>query len=71
MAEIKGKFVATVEIDVCVTEGEPDLLPFEEIKRVINDDLEVGLKYLIQDGFGECATATVTKTFSDVYRAED
>lgn len=29
---IKGKFVATIEIDIAVDENMPGLLPFEKLK---------------------------------------
>lgn len=30
---IKGKFVATIEIDIAVDENTPNLLPFEKMKK--------------------------------------
>ena len=32
---IKGKFAATIEIDIAVDENTPGLLPFEKIKEIV------------------------------------
>ena len=68
---IKGKFVATIEIDIAVDENMPGLLPFEELKEAVHDDMEAAVKDMLCDEFGDVATVKVTKSFADLYRTED
>ena len=68
---IKGKFVATIEIDIAVDENTPNLLPFEELKETVHNEMEIAVKDMLCDEFGDVATVKVTKTFADLYRAED
>ena len=68
---IKGKFVATIELDIAVDENTPGLLPFEELKEAVNNEMEIAVKDMMCDEFGDVATVKVTKTFADLYRAED
>ena len=68
---IKGKFVATIEIDISVDENTPGLLPFEKIKEAVHDDMEAVVKDILCEEFGDIATVKVTKTFADLYRTED
>ena len=65
---IKGKFAATIEIDIAVDENTPNLLPFEKLKGVVQNDMETAVKDLLCDEFGDIATVKVTKTFADLYR---
>ena len=41
---IKGKFVATIEIDIAVDENTPNLLPFEKLKPAVHNDMEIAVK---------------------------
>lgn len=68
---IKGKFVATIEIDITVDENTPNLLPFEKLKEAVHNDMEVAVKDMLCEEFGDIATVKVTKTFADLYRTED
>lgn len=68
---IKGKFVATIEIDIVVDENTPGLLPFEELKEAVHNEMEIAIKDMLCDEFGDVATVKVTKTFADLYRTED
>ena len=68
---IKGKFVATIEIDIAVDENTHGLLPFEELKEAVHNEMEIAVKDMLCDEFGDVATVKVTKTFADLYRAED
>ena len=68
---IRGKFVATIELDIAVDEHTPGLLPFEELKEAVNNEMEIAVKDMMCDEFGDVATVKVTKTFADLYRAED
>ena len=68
---IKGKFVATIEIDIAVDENTPNLLPFEKLKGAVQNDMEIAVKDMLGEEFGDIATVKVTKTFSDLYRTGD
>ena len=68
---IKGKFVATIEIDIAVDENTQNLLPFEELKEAVHNEMEVAVKDMLCDEFGDVATVKVTKTFADLYRTAE
>ena len=67
---IKGKFVATVEIDIAIGENTPNLLPFEKLKEAVHNEMEVAVKDMLCDEFGDVATVNATKTFADLYQVE-
>ena len=68
---IKGKFVATIEINIAIDENTQNLLPFEKLKRAVHNDMEAAVKDMLYEEFGDIATVKVTKTFADLYRTED
>ena len=68
---IKGKFVATIEIDIAIDENTPNLLPFEKMKEAVHNKMEVAVKDMLCEEFGDIATVKVTKTFADLYKTED
>ena len=67
---IKGKFVATIEIDIAIDENTQNLLPFEELKEAVHNEMEVAVKEMLHDEFGDIATVNVTKMFADLYQVE-
>lgn len=67
---IKGKFVATVEIDIATPENTPYLLPFEQLQEAVHNNMESAVKDMLCEEFGDIATVKVTKTFADLYRTE-
>ena len=67
---IKGKFAATIEIDVAVDENTPGLLPFEKLKEAVHNEMEAAVNDMLCEEFGDIATVKVTKTFADLYRTE-
>ena len=68
MARIKGKYVATVEINFDFEESE-QFLPFEKIKTNIEEELTPLLRELIQDEVTrDIATFEVRQQFADCYR---
>lgn len=70
MARIKGKYVATVEINFDCEENEK-YLPFEQIKNNIENELTPLLSELIHDEVaGDIATSEVRQQFADCYREE-
>ena len=68
---IKGKFVATIEIDISIDENTPNLLPFEKLKGAVHNDMGVAIKDMLCEEFGDIATVKVTKTFADLYKTEE
>ena len=68
---IKGKFVATIELDIAVDDNTPGLLPFEEMKEAVHNEMEIAVKDMLCDEFGDVATVKVTKSFADLYRTEE
>ena len=68
---IKGKFVATIEIDIVVDENTPNLLPFEELKEAVHNEMEIAVKDMLCEEFGDIGTVKVAKTFADLYRTEE
>ena len=48
---IKGRYVATVEIDFSVSENEPYLLPFDEINKNLRNDTTGYLTEAIEQEF--------------------
>ena len=64
---IKGKFAATIEIDIDIDENTPNLLPFEKLKGAVQNDMETAVKDMLCEEFGDIATVKVTKTFADLY----
>ena len=67
---IKGKFAATVEIDIAIDENTANLLPFEKLKAAVHNDMEITVKDMLCEEFGDIAAVKVTKTFADLYRTE-
>ena len=68
---IKGKFIATIEIDIAIDENTQNLLPFEKLKEAVHNKMEVAVKDMLCDEFGDIATVKVTKTFADLHKTED
>ena len=68
MARIKGKYVATVEINFDFEESE-QFLPFEKIKTNIEEELTPLLRELIKDEVAEeIGTVKVSQQYADCYR---
>ena len=68
---IKGKFVATVEIDIEAPENTPYLLPFEQLKEALHNKTEQTIKEILEYEFGEIATVKVTKQLAELYCCEE
>lgn len=68
---IKGRYVATVEIDFSVSEKDPNLLPFDKIKeKVCNETTEL-LTELIEQEFCPPWNVKITKQYADVFRCDE
>ena len=68
---IKGKFSASIEIDIAVDENTSGLLSFEKLKEVVHNEMEADVNDTLCEVFGNIATVKVTKSFADLYRTED
>lgn len=68
---IKGRYVATVVIDIAVPEDTPDLLPFEEIRAHAFDNTTEEIRSLIQKEIDSDGAVTVTQQYVDIYRCSD
>ena len=69
---IKGKFIATVEIDIEAPENTPYLLPFEQLKEALHNKTEQTIKEILEDEFGEIATAKVViKQRAELYSCKE
>lgn len=68
---IKGKFIATVEIDIEAPENTPYLLPFEQLKEALHNKTGQTIKEILEDEFGEIATVKVTKQRAELYYCKE
>lgn len=68
---IKGRYVATIEIDIAIPEDTPNLLPFDEIREKAYNGLDAELHDLIQDEFDGVGAVRVTKQYADIYRCSE
>ena len=71
MGMIIGKYVATLEIDVCLDENMEGLLPFEEIKKnFCGSNMEKCLTEMLIDELGEAFTVSVNTQHIDLYKKD-
>lgn len=68
---IKGKFAATVEIDIAIPENAPYLLPFEQLQEAFHNRTEQTIKEILEDEFGEIATVKVVKQRAELYYCKE
>ena len=65
---IKGKFVAQVEIGISVDENTPYLLPFDEVREAVRNEIKVLLQYALEDEVKDIGTVKVTQLYADVWK---
>lgn len=68
---IKGRYVATVEIDVSMNENEPNLLPFDEINEHWRSDTTKYLTEIIEQEFYPHGKVKVTQQYVDMYLIDE
>lgn len=68
---IKGRYVATVEIDFSVSEKDPDLLSFDKIKENVCNDTTELLTELIEQEFCPSGNVKITQQYADVFRFDE
>lgn len=68
---IKGRYVATVEIDFSVSEKEAGLRPFNELKEKFSNETTKFLTELIEEEFYPFGNVSVTQQYADVFRCDE
>ena len=68
---IKGRYVATVEIDFSMSENESGLLPFDELCTNWRNNTTEVLTEIIQDELEPYGRVKITQQYVDVYRCEE
>lgn len=66
---IKGKYVATIELNFHIDEPTPGLAPFEVIKKQVTDgEMDKTIVAILADEFGELCSVGLTKLYADLYK---
>ena len=68
---IKGRYVATVEIDFSMSENELDLLPFDEICNNWRNNTTEELTEIIQNELEPYGKVKITQQYADVYKCDE
>ena len=68
---IKGRYVATVEIDFSMSENELDLLPFDEICNNWRNNTTEELTEIIQKELEPYGKVKITQQYADVYKCDE
>ena len=68
---IKGRYVATIEIDFSISEKEPNILPFDKINENWRNETTKFLAELIEQEFYPFGNVKVTQQYADVYRCDE
>ena len=68
---IKGRYVAMVEINFSISDDEPDLLPFEEIRESWRNDTTEAVAQLSANEMYPHGRVKVTQQYADVYRCDE
>ena len=69
--QIKGKYVATIELNFNVDENLEGLLPFEKLKAMVTGgDLDKVIVSMLADEFGDLASVGMNRQYAELYLAE-
>ena len=68
---IKGRYVATIEIEFSMSENESGLLPFDEICNNWRNNTTEALTEIIQNELGPYGKAKITQQYADMYRCDE
>lgn len=68
---VKGKYVATVEIDFNFDENTQGYPPFEKIRESLNESTDKGLYELIQEDVDGIGTVKVHRQLFDLYQVNE
>ena len=68
---IKGRYVATVEIDFSMSENELGLLSFDEICNNWRNNTTEELTEIIQNELEPYGKVKITQQYADVYKCDE
>jgi hypothetical protein len=68
---IKGKYVATVEVDFSMTEDTPNLLPFDKLQDAVRNGITPNLQIFLEEEVSGLGTVTVQQQYADLYIKQD
>ena len=68
---IKGRYVATIEIEFSMSENEPGLLLFDEICNNLRNNTTEALTEIIQNELEPYGRVRITQQYVDVYRCDE
>ena len=68
---IKGRYVATVEIDFSMSKNELGLLPFDEICNNWRNNTTEELTEIIQNELEPYGKVKITQQYADVYKCDE
>ena len=68
---IKGRYVATIEIEFSMSENESGLLPFDKIYNNWRNNTTEALTELIQNELEPYGKVKITQQYVDVYRCDE
>ena len=70
--QIKGKYVATIELNFNGDENLEGLLPFEILKEIVTGgELDMTIFTMVANKFGDLASVELKRQYADLYRIED
>lgn len=68
---IKGRYVATITLDIRIDENEPGLLPFDELReKVVNGELDKSIVAVLSDAYGNISSVGLNRQYADLYRVD-
>ena len=68
---IKGRYVATIEIEFSMSENESGLLPFDKIYNNWRNNTTEALTKIIQNEIEPYGGVKITQQYADVYRCDE
>ena len=69
---IKGRYVATLVIDINFDDNQPGIRPFDDIKKdFYGSTIDEEIVAAISELFGEECPVGLTRQYSDLYKTED
>lgn len=69
---IKGRYVATIVLDICFDENEPNVRDFEEMKMAVTGgELDKAIAAMLsEDICGGFAAVGLNRQYADLYRVD-
>lgn len=69
-AMVKGKYVATVEIDFAFDENGNCFIPFDEIYDAVQRKITQHIQEMLAEEFEGCGKITVKQMYADLYHVK-